>query len=233
MIQELNADHSQRVVIETAKIDWETSRADGVLRKRLERIDTIPEPVTTVVRYQADSAFPAHQHAKGEEIFVLEGTFSDNNGNYEAGSYLRNPAGTSHSPFSKEGCTIFVKLQQFQASDPKQLHIQTKHQTWLPGLVPGLSVMPLHEHIHEHVALVKWEADTLFQSHCHIGGEEIFVLEGIFEDEFGNYPKGTWLRNPPNSFHTSFTKQGCMIYVKTGHLGLGNSYNTTTYETTL
>ncbi len=217
-IQELNADYSQRAVSETANIQWEKSEANGVLRKRLERIDAKPEPVTTIVRYQANSAFPAHQHVKGEEIFVLEGTFSDNHGDYEAGSYLRNPAGTSHSPFSKQGCTIFVKLQQFQTSDTNKVNIQTKQQPWLPGLVPGLSVMPLHEHNHEHVALVKWEANTIFQPHRHIGGEEIFVLEGTFEDEFGRYPKGTWLRNPPDSFHTPFTKEGCIIYVKTGHL---------------
>ena len=217
-IQELNADHSQRVVMETANMEWETSEAGGVLRKRLERIDAKPEPVTTVVRYQADSTFPAHQHVKGEEIFVLEGTFSDNRGHYEAGSYLRNPAGTSHSPYSKDGCTIFVKLQQFQASDSQQLKIQTKQRQWLPGLVSGLSVMPLHEYVNEHVALVKWEANTIFQPHQHIGGEEIYVLEGTFEDEFGSYPKGTWLRSPPNSYHTPFTKEGCVIYVKTGHL---------------
>ncbi len=217
-IQELNADFSKREVLETASMDWETSEADGVLRKRLERINAKPEPVTTIVRYQADSAFPAHQHIKGEEIYVLEGTFSDNHGNYKAGSYLRHPAGTSHSPFSNQGCTIFVKLQQFQTSDVNQLQIQTKQQIWLPGLVPGLSVMPLHEHKDERVTLVKWEANTIFQPHQHIGGEEIFVLEGTFEDEFGSYPKGTWLRNPPNSFHTPFTKQGCVIYVKTGHL---------------
>jgi len=219
MMQELNADHSQRVVMETASMDWETSEADGVLRKRLERIDAKPEPVTTIVRYEADSAFPAHQHIKGEEIFVLEGTFSDNHGSYQAGSYLRNPAGSSHSPFSKEGCTIFVKLQQFRSSDYRQIYIQTEQQQWLPGLVPGLSVMPLHRYAQEQVALVKWEENTIFQPHQHIGGEEIFVLKGTFEDEFGSYPKGTWLRNPPNSIHTPFTKEGCVIYVKTGHLG--------------
>ena len=220
IIQELNADHSQRVVIETSDMQWETSEADGVLRKRLERINAKPEPVTTVVRYQENSAFPAHRHVKGEEIFVLQGTFSDDHGDYSEGSYLRNPPGSAHSPYSKEGCTIFVKLQQFQESDTQQIYLQTNNQRWLPGLVPGLSVMPLHEHIHEHVALVKWDANTMFQPHQHIGGEEIFVLQGTFEDEFGSYPQGTWLRNPPNSFHTPFTKEGCIIYVKTGHLNL-------------
>ena len=185
-IQELNADFSQRAVVETAGMDWEISEADGVLRKRLERIDAKPEPVTTIVRYQADSAFPAHQHSRGEEIYVLEGTFSDNHGNYEAGSYLRNPAGTTHSPYSNKGCTIFVKLQQFQASDDNQIQIQTKQQKWLPGLVSGLSVMPLHEHKNEHVALVKWEANTIFQPHQHIGGEEIFVFLGDPVDVAGD-----------------------------------------------
>ena len=217
-IQELNADYSQRVVVETTNMQWETSEADGVLRKRLERVDADPELVTTIVRYEAGSAFPPHRHVHGEEIMVLEGTFSDNHGSYTAGSYLRNPAGTNHSPFSKDGCTIFVKLQQIQSSDTNHINIQTKQQAWLPGLVPGLSVMPLHEHMYEHVALVRWEANTIFQPHQHIGGEEILVLEGTFEDEFGSYPEGTWLRNPPNSSHTPFTKEGCIIYVKTGHL---------------
>ncbi|MEB3214064.1 MAG: cupin domain-containing protein, partial [Leptolyngbyaceae bacterium] len=54
--------------------------------------------------------------------------------------------------------------------------------------------------------------------HRHWGGEEIFVLDGVFEDEQGRYPKGTWLRNPPGSVHSPFSTEGCVIYVKTGHL---------------
>lgn len=217
-IQELNADRSQRVVIETQGMQWETSEAGGVLRRRMERLKGEPEPVTTVVRYMPGSSFAPHRHVNGEEIFVLEGTFSDNHGHYHAGSYLRNPAGSNHAPYSQEGCTIFVKLQQFQANDTQQVNIQTQEQPWLPGLVEGLAVMPLHEYKGEHVALVKWQPNTLFQPHTHIGGEEIFVLEGTFEDEFGKYPKGTWLRNPHYSRHMPFTKEGCIIFVKVGHL---------------
>jgi anti-sigma factor ChrR (cupin superfamily) len=217
-IQEYNANHNLRAVADTANMKWETSEAGGVLRKRLERIDAKPEPVTTIVRYQANSAFPAHQHIKGEEIFVLEGTFSDNHGHYEAGSYLRNPAGTSHSPFSQDGCTIFVKLQQFQENDLKQVYIQTYQQQWLPGMVPGVSIMPLHEHGNEQVSLVRWGANTIFETHQHIGGEEIYVLDGSFKDELGSYAKGTWLRSPPNSLHTPYTQEGCLLFVKTGHL---------------
>lgn len=217
-IQELNADRSRRVVVETEGMHWEISEAGGVLRRRMERLNGDPEPVTTVVRYMPGSSFSPHRHVNGEEILVLEGTFSDNHGHYHAGSYLRNPAGSNHAPYSQEGCTIFVKLQQFQANDTQQVNIQTQEQAWLPGLVEGLTVMPLHEYKGEHVALVKWEPNTLFQPHTHFGGEEIFVLEGTFEDEFGMYPKGTWLRNPHGSRHTPFTKEGCIIFVKVGHL---------------
>lgn len=218
VIQEINSDRTKRVIIETPSVEWENSEAVGVLRKRLERLRGDPEPVTTIVKYQPSSSFPPHQHLHGEEIIVLEGTFSDNNGDYMAGSYIRNPPGSSHAPFSKEGCIIFVKLQQFQTADSKIINIQTNQQPWFPGLVNGLEVMPLHEFNGEHVALVRWEPNTVFQPHMHVGGEEIFVLQGTFEDEFGKYPPGTWLRNPPNSCHTPFTKEGCTIFVKTGHI---------------
>ena len=104
------------------------------------------------------------------------------------------------------------------ASSNKHSTSATPHVKWVPGLVPGLEVMPLHAYETEHVALVKWAPGTTFQRHQHWGGEEIFVLDGVFEDDQGVYPKGTWLRNPPNSVHTPFSRSGCIIYVKTGHL---------------
>jgi len=84
--------------------------------------------------------------------------------------------------------------------------------------VPGLSVMPLHEHQGEHAALVRWQPETVFQPHGHFGGEEILVLSGVFEDEHGSYPAGTWIRSPHMSRHQPFSRPGCTIYVKTGHL---------------
>ena len=54
--------------------------------------------------------------------------------------------------------------------------------------------------------------------HGHPGGEEILVLEGVFQDEQGTYPAGTWLRNPPGSCHHPWSVVGCTIWVKTGHL---------------
>ena len=70
----------------------------------------------------------------------------------------------------------------------------------------------------KHTALVRWAPETKFNPHRHYGGEEILVLEGVFEDEFGKYPAGTWMRSPHMSAHHPFSIEGCLILVMTGHL---------------
>jgi anti-sigma factor ChrR (cupin superfamily) len=78
----------------------------------------------------------------------------------------------------------------------------------------------LHEFDGVSTALVRWAPDTRFNTHTHPGGEEILVLQGLFHDEHGEYPTGTWLRSPRSSRHTPFTgAEGALIYVKVGHLG--------------
>jgi anti-sigma factor ChrR (cupin superfamily) len=214
----LHADLSERVVVESESLDWVDSPMIGVQRRMLERDGEEVARATSVVRYAPNSHFSAHTHGGGEEFLVLEGIFSDEYGDYPAGTYIRNPVGSTHTPFSKEGCTILVKLWQMHPDDQPRVAIATAQTPWANGLVKGLQVMPLHSYGTENVALVKWDAGTQFQPHMHLGGEEIFVVDGVFEDEFGAYPKGTWLRNPSGSRHTPFSKSGCLIYVKVGHL---------------
>lgn len=216
----INADFEQRIVIRPDDYDWVTSPMPGVERMMLDRIGDEVARATSIVRYAPHSEFSSHTHSGGEEFLVLDGVFSDEHHDHGIGSYVRNPIGTSHTPkIGKEGATIFVKLQQFSEADTEQKVIDTHTQLWQQGLVDGLKVMSLHEFATEHVALVKWAANTQFNSHQHWGGEEIFVIEGTFYDEFGSYPKGSWLRSPHLSKHCPFTKQdGALIYVKTGHL---------------
>ena len=215
---ELNADLTQRAVLNTIAQAWLPSPMPGVERRMLDRCGGEVARATSIVRYEPRSRFERHSHGGGEEILVLEGTFSDEQGNFPAGTYLRNPVGSSHAPFSEVGCTILVKLQQMHPSDQQRLVFDTNSSTWLPGLVPGLSVMPLHGFGSEHVALVRWAPGTHFHPHGHPGGEEILVLEGVFQDEHGSYPAGSWLRNPPGSAHRPWSEAGCTIWVKTGHL---------------
>jgi anti-sigma factor ChrR (cupin superfamily) len=190
----------------------------GVERKMLDRVGDEVARATSIVRYAPGSAFAPHTHELGEEFLVLSGTFEDDQGAYPAGTYVRNPPGSQHRPFSTAGCEIFVKLRQFQAGDDAQIVIDTSSAAFRPGLVPGLSVLPLHEYGSEHVALVRWAPGTRFQAHTHWGGEEILVLEGTFSDEYGDYPAGSWLRSPHLSRHQPFSDPGCLIYVKVGHL---------------
>ena len=216
----INADFSERVVLNSHHMDWETSPMQGVYRKKLDRIGDEVARATSLVKYDPGSYFSPHTHGGGEEFYVLEGVFSDEHGDYPAGTYVRNPIGSTHKPHSENGCTIFVKLHQFDADDQEQFSINTKEAEFLPGSAPGLSVLPLHSFGNENCALVHWEPGTVFNPHRHAGGEEILVLEGTFSDEFGDYPAGTWLRNPHMSIHHPFSKEGCLIYVKTGHLPL-------------
>ena len=217
----INANFNERVVINTNEMSWTPSPMPGVERKMLDRIGEEIARATSLVRYAPNSHFSAHTHGGGEELLVLEGEFNDAAGCYPAGTYVRNPVGSSHAPWAgAEGAVIFVKLHQFDLQDAAHCVIQTREQAWYQGMVPGLKVMPLHEFGAEHVALVKWAPNTRFNPHQHWGGEEILVLEGVFCDEHGVYPAGSWLRSPHLSKHQPFTgPEGALIYVKTGHLG--------------
>lgn len=218
----MNADLMQRAVMNTAAMDWQPSPSGGVWRKRLDLIGSAEAGrVTSVVRYEAGSAFPAHSHPDGEEILVLEGTFSDESGNYAAGSYLLNPDGSSHAPFANQGCTIFVKLRQYAGADRKQVTIDTNAFSWMPEAT-GVEFKLLYAQsgYTEQMRLERWHPGTRLETHNHLDGEEILVLQGELSDEYGEYSTGTWIRNPPHSSHTPFSRQGCLLYVKTGHIRL-------------
>jgi anti-sigma factor ChrR (cupin superfamily) len=193
----------------------------GVERMMLDRIGDEVARATSLVRYAPGSAFAPHVHGGGEEFLVLEGEFGDEHQLYPAGSYVRNPIGTAHTPkVGERGCVILVKLHQFAAADQAQFVVDTRNAQWSPGLVSGLEVLGLHDYEGEHVALVRWAPETTFNHHTHWGGEEVFVIEGTFYDEHGEYPAGSWIRSPDQSEHTPYTRaDGALIYVKVGHLG--------------
>ena len=213
----IHSDYSKRVVINHNDLPWQSSPEAKVERRMLDRIGDEVAKATSVVHYKPNSKFPKHIHELGEEILVLKGVFSDETGDYPEGTYMMNPPGSSHSPFSKEGCELFVKLRHLGTEQIEREIINTKTAQWHQGLVPGLKVMPLMQQ-GLGSTLVKWDPETYFNPHQHFGGEEIFVVNGVFEDEFGTYKEGSWIRSPHMSTHKPFSKEGCTIFVKTGHL---------------
>lgn len=210
----MNADLSARVVLDTTSMEW-LATVEPIC-KPLDRVDAAS--ATRVVKCAPGWVCEPPGSGLGEEMMVLEGTLTDEAGDYPTGTYLRNPPGTSRALRTDQGCVLFVKRYSFEPEDAAVVRIDTANTRWLPGLVPGLSVMPLHQHQHEHAALVRWQPETYFQQHAHFGGEEILVLSGVFEDEYGIYPTGTWMRSPHMSRHQPFSREGCTIFVKTGHL---------------
>ncbi len=216
---QINDDLMQRVMIQTPALRWVDSPAKGVQRRMLDRDGAESGRATSLVRFAPDSYFPEHSHPGGEEFLVLEGTFSDGAGDCPAGTYVRNPVGSAHTPFTKDGCVILVKLCQMDAADQDFVRIDTTQDAgWQPGPVDGLSLRQLHAFGNERVALVRWRPGTRYVHHEHAGGEEILVLDGTLADEHGIYPPGTWLRLPPGSEHTPFSEEGCTVYIKSGHL---------------
>jgi anti-sigma factor ChrR (cupin superfamily) len=215
----LHADLTKRAVAFLDDLPWRDSPLPGVQRRMLERDGEEVARATSIVRYAPNSSFSAHTHGGGEEFLVLDGVFSDVAGDFGPGSYVRNPPGSRHTPRSQPGCTIFVKLCQMEPDDRETVRIDTARAAWQPGPAEGTSYMPLYQRGLECVALVRFAPGAYLPRHGHPGGEEVLVLEGTLADEQASYPKGSWVRNPPGSEHAPFSDEGCLFYIKSGHLG--------------
>lgn len=218
--KEINADFTIQAVVNTAVLDWQVSPAAGVLRKRLELIGREKPRLTTLVQFEPGSSFNKHGHDGGEEFLVLAGVFSDADGDYGPGSYVRNPPGTFHAPSTDEGCTIFVKLRQFQPLDRKQLVVDSRATTtrWSSTGEPGISQLKLHQFADEQVSLCRILPQCWLTPRLYKYGLEIFVFEGMISDAEGSYPEGSWLRYPPGSKIKISSAEGARIYIKQGAL---------------
>lgn len=216
----LHADLTRRAVVDSTALPWTPSPERGVERKMLERDGGEVARATSLVRYAPGSRFEAHSHGGGEEFLVLEGTFSDQHGDYPAGTYVRNPIDSTHAPSSRAGCVILVKLLQMTDPGERRLVVDTRARQWQPGAPGGPERMPLFrgEGAAETVSLVRFAPGTAITDDLHPGGEELYVLEGVLEDEYGRYPAGTWLRQPDGSRHSPSSREGCTLWVKRGHL---------------
>jgi anti-sigma factor ChrR (cupin superfamily) len=203
------------LVIHGAELPWVQSPAPQVWRKRLFHAGPAEAgTVTSIVRYDAGSRFHSHAHPQGEEILVLSGTFSDERGDFGAQSYMLNPEGFSHAPFSREGCVLFVKLRQYAGLDREQIAVHTGGGDWH---VRGTGVRSLtlysSPRYPDFIRLTELAPGAQFAAVAIPEGEEIFVLRGELEDEFGIYPTHTWLRLPPASSHGPRSPSGCLLYV--------------------
>jgi anti-sigma factor ChrR (cupin superfamily) len=216
----MNIDHdlSQRIILQQSELPWVAAPGNGIQYRWLEGSADAASRSTAIVQLSPGAKIANCTKELGEEIVVLDGVLSDEFGSYNKGSYIKNTPGSSHACESASGCTLFVKRHHLDADDDRRIVVDSAKMPWYQGLVDGLSVMPLSEFGTQHTALVRWAPGTRFNPHRHYGGEEIYVLDGVFEDEYGRYPAGSWLRSPHLSAHCPYSIEGCTIFVKTGHL---------------
>ena len=217
MTKPINGNLTEPVAVNTRDMDWSPSPSGSVWRKRVHLVGA-PEAgqVTSVVRYDQDSSFPRHDHPGGEEILVLEGVFSDQQGDWPAGSYLLNPEGYQHAPFSNSGCVIFVKLRQYPGKGRAHIAMSTFDGRWDRADSEGCRSQLLYSQAGyaDTMRVVQWPRGYGDRQITWPHGAEFFLLKGSFRDEHGTHTRGCWLRLPPGAVHTPTIDSGCEFYIK-------------------
>jgi anti-sigma factor ChrR (cupin superfamily) len=215
----INAEFDERVVLHADDIEWRDSPMPGVSRRPLDRIGDEVARATTIVRYAPESKFSAHTHDGGEEFIVLEGVFQDEHGDFPAGCYVRNPPTSRHTPGSKPGCVIFVKLWQFDPDDRTHVRVDmNKVGAVADAERPGVDVTPLFKDGHEDVRVEDWAPHTR-ASRAVDGGAEIFVLDGEINESGDQLRRHSWVRIPDGGTIALETgEKPARIWIKSGHL---------------
>lgn len=213
---ELNADFKARVVVHSDQLEWSASPMAGVDRRMLDRIGDEVARATSIVRYAPGSHFSAHTHTGGEEFIVLDGVFQDEHGDFPEGTYVRNPPTTSHTPGSEPGCTIFVKLWQFDMEDRNQFRKTMANELAAP--VNGVATAELHRDADEVVTYSHLGAGATLHND-DAGGIEMLVIAGSVTESDETLGKGAWLRLPDGQALSVLAgDKGAKVWVKTGHL---------------
>ena len=204
----MNDNYETRVLINTNDLEWENTQNKGIYKKLLSKKE---DEETSILNFEESSKLNNNSKINSVEIFVLEGVYKNEFGEFKSGTYLNLPNENEAFVSSNTGCVIFRKENCDKGVE--NIIIDTNSTPWLKGQ-GNLEVMPLFT----QTALVKWPQNERFIPHKHWGGEEIFVLKGRFMDEYGIYPKGSWIRSPHLSTHFPFVEEETIIFVKTGHL---------------
>lgn len=217
--ERINADFSRKVSVDINEMSWLDSPASGVARKPLDRIGGEVARATSVVRFKAGYSFPAHNHGGGEEFLVLSGVFSDETGDYGPMSYVRNPPGSAHKPYSADGCEIFVKLCQMKASGEPQLVVDSAAVEFLPvAEASGLYRKVLFEgpSWQENVALEKRVPMSGVLPELFDQGAEVMVLSGALYDGDDAYGPMNWVRFPKGSMAHFSVRVETQYWIKRG-----------------
>jgi len=106
---------------------------------------------------------------------------------------------------------------ELNADFSRRAVVHAANLPWIASPMAGVERRML-DRIGDEVAratsIVRYAPRSHFSPHVHGGGEEFLVLEGVFQDEHGDFPAGSYIRNPPTSSHQPGSAPGCIILVK-------------------
>lgn len=213
---DLNSDFSNRVLVQSDEAPWQASPMPGVDRRMLDRIGEEVARATTIVRYAPGSSFSAHTHTGGEEFIVMDDVFQDEHGDFPTGTYVRNPPTSSHTPGSDAGCTIFVKLWQFDMDDRTQIREDMNAALGKP--ISGVATAELHRDEREVVTYRVVAPGASFEI-AEAGGIELLMIDGTMRVGDDDLRRGSWLRLPDGERLSAVAEaDGASVWTKTGHL---------------
>lgn len=215
----LNADLSLAASVDSKTLPWVPSPLPGVERRMLERDGDEVVRATSLVRYAPGSAFAPHTHGSGEEFLVLEGVFSDETGDFGAGFYVRNPPGSRHTPRSRPGATILVKLRQMPAQEIDFVRVDTRDTSLWQSHGEGLQQLTLFDQPWERVVMQRMAAGFSSAAETWVHGVEFYVLDGSIQIDGQTLAAGNWSRYPAGSALAVASEHGALLYRKSGHLG--------------
>lgn len=216
--QKIHTNILTRAVVLPTALTWYQTDFTGIWFGCFESDGELQDhPVTMLTRFDPGGFFPLHGHPGGEEILVLQGNFADETGVHPPGTYMLNPEGFIHRPYSDESCLTFVKLRQHGGKNRQQVRTNIYDLSWEPGVIPQIEVKLVYEQTNfsEKVWFERWQPGAKLSKVVESEVKEIFTIEGTWSDDWGNYPPHTWLRYPPGCSYSPSSATGCTIYVKT------------------
>ena len=229
---ELNADKKNSVLVNVdGAAATQAAGQTDVKRTMYERVGGEVARASTKVTFKPNTPFPSHVHDGGEEFVVLSGVWKDKWGNFPKYTYIRNYIGSSHEPsIGEEGCEIFVKLRQMSAKVSELEHWSVDfsrannesvrlYQGWSKNEHTDTEYRELFESPYERVYAEYLEPKSVINDKIPKGGQEIFVIDGEFEDALGKHKEHSWARYGADgeSRERKAGAEGALLYVKEGH----------------
>lgn len=216
MTANINANLDQTAFVAAEDFVWHPSPLAGVERVMLDRVGDEVAVATSLVRYAPKAYFDPHSHALGEEFVVLEGVFSDEHGDYPAGTYIRNPPGTAHKPHSEPGCVIWVKLRQFSEEDltPLTLYLGADYD----APIETASTQALYRFQNEEVTLVRVPKGERFAFGANYHSRELLLLSGSLtwqQEQTRTFTSWSWIRMDPGQPLRINALTDCVFFSKT------------------